>query len=98
MFTDPESTHSQLSKNVCHAYGSYHESSHETSPKKTLLVFQPLDFPPQMVYLVASLASCLFRLLFPHPPSPLPFTLSIYEYLAFLDLCPLILPPPLYLS
>ncbi len=26
MFTDPESTHSQLSKNVCHAYGSYHES------------------------------------------------------------------------
>ncbi len=26
MFTDPESTHTQLSKNVCHAYGSYHES------------------------------------------------------------------------
>ncbi len=26
MFTDPEPTHSQGSKNVCHAYGSYHES------------------------------------------------------------------------
>ncbi len=48
-----------------------------TSPKKTLLAFQPLDFPPQIVFFVASFASSFFRLVSPHPPSLPPLYLSL---------------------
>ncbi len=56
MFTVPESTHPQLSKNVCHAYGSYHESKCHIFRGVKYLILAKMRTSIFAVFLLAVLA------------------------------------------